>query len=111
MNTAQDTRVSVDAIVTGKSSNTLSKGNGSSYVLIDCKINQPGHKAHNLVVTAQRTTINKEGKVKDLPEMGDNVVLYVSKVADKNDATKTVIFFELALKRESATQEQLAELF
>lgn len=105
MENRQNFRATVKTVGTKE----LSKSNNAKYVLCNCELLEG--KGKGLVVPVQRTTLTKEGVVKDLPEVGQEVSVFMEIVPSKEDPKKNVFFFEMSTGILGASQDELRAIF
>lgn len=70
------------------------KSNGGESVGIQAEILEGPAKGH--IVWGTRTTKNAEGKEKDIPKIGDEVILHYSTMPSTKEPGKFQAFFEIA---------------
>ncbi len=96
------------AKVVGSQSKPMTKANGAIYVLMNCQILEG--PAKGLIVAGTRTIVNAEGEDKEIPSMGDEVILYRSVLPSTKEEGKYVNFFEISLGNITASNEMINEL-
>lgn len=96
-------------IVKTTASPEMTKVTGKKYVLYNVELMEG--KGKGMLVPASRTLQDAEGKDKPLPELGQEVVVYLSTQPDREDNTKNVYFFEIGLTPMSASQDELRAIF
>lgn len=96
-------------IVKTTASPEMTKSTGKKYVLFNVELLDG--KGKGLVVPAQRNIEDANGNTKAMPELGQEVVVYMSTTPDKNDAKKTAFFFEIGMSPMSANQDELRAIF
>ena len=77
----------------GKASKTFSKSNGNEFVYILVQLEEGAAKGHT--VFASRTTLSN-GVEKSIPEEGEEVIVYHTKLPSTKEAGKFVHFFEIS---------------
>lgn len=97
------------AIVKTIGTSQLSKSNNSKYVLCNCELLEG--KGKGMIVPVQRTVLTKDGQVKDLPELGQEVVAYHSTSPSREDENVAMHWFEMGLTPMSASQDELRAIF
>jgi hypothetical protein len=82
-------------ILTGPSKKFVDEVHGTERVLLTAQILD--EKMENAIVTCTRTVLNSKGETKSVPEIGDEVTLYVDIVEDRNNPGEEIAFFQVQM--------------
>jgi hypothetical protein len=102
------TTTTFKAAVKSAPSKTMSKSNGSDYVLINVELLDGPAKGK--IVAATRTIKNVDGKEKSVPAIGEEVTLYHQVLPSTQVPGKFVHFFEISTGMVSASNDELTAL-
>jgi len=96
------------AAVKSAPSKTMSKSNGSDYVLINVELLDGPAKGK--IVAATRTIKNSDGKEKSVPAINDEVTVYHQVLPSSQVVGKFVHFFEISTGLISTDNDTLTAL-
>jgi uncharacterized membrane protein len=99
-------------ILTKPSKKIVDETRGTERVLLTAQITEG--KMKGAIVTCTRTVLNSKGETKSVPEIGDEVTLYVDVIINPEDPTKRIMFFQVqmdSLPQTTAMEDLFAMLY
>lgn len=98
------------AVIKGKPSKVMDKNNEAQgkYVLINCLITEG--PAKDMEVTGTFTILNRDGEVKEVPSLGDEVMLHHTVLPSTTEPGKFRHFFEIGSVFVDTDHDKLTEL-